>query len=161
MKKALCIILMGLCIAAACQRQKIISPAQETQRSSYTQDIIVTPNNIPPGDYEIVGHVEVAGGRAATIQGLYEKLGTQCRALGGDMVINVRAGQGIKDTTTFDHLPKGYGNDPYRPSYTKTYGWGKGTVIRLKGVEKRKAYFNAKEMGDDKEACAIVGLPYP
>ena len=32
---------------------------------------------------------------------------------------------------------------------------------RLKDVDKRKAYFNAREKGDEEEACAIVGLPYP
>lgn len=160
MRTTICIILIGLCITISCQRKKIIPVVQETQRSSYTQDIIITPNSIP-GDYEIVGHVEVAGGRSADIRGLYKKLGDQCRGMGGDMVINVTAGQGVEDATTFDDLPKGYGNDPYRPSYTKTYGWGKGTVIKLKDVDKRKAYFDAKERGNVEEACAIVGLPYP
>jgi hypothetical protein len=160
MKNGIYVLLIGLCIITSCQRNKIIPVAQEPQAPSYTQDIIVTPNSIP-GDYEIVGRVEVSGGRSANVQGLYKKLGDQCRALGGDMVINVEAGQGVEDTATFDNLPKGYGNDPYRPSYTKTYGWGKGTVIRLKDVDKRKAYFEAKEKGKDEEACAIVGLPYP
>jgi len=159
MRNTIYILLIGLCITASCQRNKIIPVVQETQSSFYNQDIIITPNSIP-GDYEIIGQVEVAGGRSANIQGLYKKLGDQCKGMGGDMVINVQAGQEIEDATSFDSLPKGYGNDPYRPSYTKTYGWGKGTVIKLKDVDKRKAYFEAQEKGDVEEACAIVGLPY-
>jgi len=158
MRKSIYVLFIGLCILTSCHRSKIIPKAQETRSSSYTQDIIITPNNIP-GDYEIIGQVEVAGGRSGNIRGLYKRLGDQCREMGGDMVINVRAGQDIEDATSFDNLPKGYGNDPYRPSYTKTYGWGKGTVIRLKDVDTRKAYFDAQKKGDVEDACAIVGLP--
>jgi len=160
MRKSMYVLIISLCILASCHRSKITPIAQETRSSSYTQDIIITPNSIP-GDYEIIGQVEVAGGRSGNIQGLYKKLGDQCRGMGGDMVINVKAGQDIEDATSFDSLPKGYGNDPYRPSYTRTYGWGKGTVIRFKDEDKRKAYLDAQKKGDVEEACAIVGLPYP
>ena len=103
------------------------------------KDIIVTPLDIPI-NYEVIGQVEVTKGRTTDIKGLYQELGNECSKMGGDMVINVKAGQETGDTRkAYPTLPKGYGESPFNnPLYAVPYAWGQGTIIKLKDNTKRK-----------------------
>ena len=147
-------------IVAACQGKNIVLPAPEPAFSPAAK-VVVTPLNIPEDDYEIIGQVEVSGKSSSDIKGLYNDLAQQCQTMGGDMVIKVQAGQGTEDRSEAYSLPRGYGESQYTTDYARPYGWGKGTVIRLKKEDKRNAYQQAQQQGDVGKACAVVGLPYP
>ena len=153
--------LLAVLVFCSCSSIRTI-PYQLEELPPQDKDVLVTPLDIPV-DYEVVGQAVVSKEeRSSDIKGLYKELGDECRKMGGDMVINVQAGQEEDDTRSDYPLPKGYGESPYSsPLYAVPYAWVKGTVIKIKDKDKRKAYWNAKKMDNLGDACSIVGLPYP
>jgi hypothetical protein len=164
MWKLICSSLLAVLVLSSCYSQKTAPNALE-ELPSMGKDIIVTPLDIPV-DYEVIGQVEVTKGKTTDIKGLYRELANECSKMGGDMVINVKAGQAIGDTrNAYPTLPRGYTESPKSdfdtPMYAVPYAWGKGTIIKLKDESKRKAYWDAKKKDSLGKACSIVGLPYP
>ena len=161
MGKLICISLLAVLLVSSCYSRKTV-PSNLEELPPQVKDIIVTPLDIPV-DYEVIGQVEVTKGRTTDIKGLYQELGNECSKMGGDMVINVQAGQETGDKRkAYPTLPKGYGENPFQtPLYAVPYAWGKGTIIKLKDENKRKAYWDAKKKEHLGEACSIVGLPNP
>jgi len=153
--------LLAVILLASCYGTRTV-PYKSEEMLTQDKDVLVTPLDIPI-DYEVVGQVTVTKEkRSSDIKGLYKELGGECRKMGGDMVINVQASQEVEDTRKGYSLPKGYGESPYGSGlYTVPYGLVKGTVIRIRDEDKRKAYWNAREKGNPADACTIVGLPYP
>ena len=120
---------------------------------------IVVPEDIN-AEYEVVGQVRLSSEKAATMNDLYQKLGNECAKMGGDMIINVQAGDQSQDTSRVHSLPLRPSDNPRATVDPDiSYTWGTGTVIRLKDDEQRKAYFDEMEEGDLEGACAIIGLP--
>lgn len=160
MWKLMCAGFLTFLVVSSCYNKTVPDALEEFPPE--VKDVIVTPLDIPV-DYEVIGQVEVTKGRTADIKGLYQELGDECSKRGGDMVINVQAGQETGDTRkAYPTLPRGYGENPFEtPMYAVPYVWGQGTIIKLKDENKRKAYWDAKKKDHLGEACSIVGLPLP
>ena len=115
MGKLICISLLPVLLLSSCYGKKTVHSGLE-ELPPQVKDVIVTPLDIPV-DYEVIGQVEVTKGRTADIKGLYQELGNECSKMGGDMVINVQAGQETGDTRkAYPTLPKGYGENPFQTS---------------------------------------------
>jgi hypothetical protein len=153
------LLLLGLAILAfpSCTQRfgkepQIVEPAP---RPSY----IVVPKDIN-AEYEVIGQVRLSSERAANVSDLYQKLGNECAKMGGDMIINVEAGDQSQDTSKIHSLPARPTDNPrFSPEMDIPYTWGTGTIIRLKDEEKRKAYQEEMQEGDLEGACAIIGVP--
>jgi len=160
MWKLMCANFLAVLLLSSCYNKAVPNAIEELPPE--VKDVIVTPLDIPV-DYEIIGQVEVTKGMTADIKGLYQELGDKCSKMGGDMVINVQAGQETGDKRqAYPTIPRGYGESFFgSPLYAVPYAWGQGTIIKIKDENKRKAYWDAKKKDHLGEACSIVGLPLP
>lgn len=123
---------------------------------------IVFPQDIP-GDYEVIGAIQVGGEGVSTLSDLHQQLAHQCAKMGGDMVIHVEEGSEFRDSSEIYQRPSGYRElaPPFPPDIEPSYTWGKGTIIRLTNKEQRKAFYESLGQENSDETCAIVGVAPP
>ena len=157
MRKLLLIFSLTIMVFSACT-QGFGKKAQSTMPAPDTRYIVV-PEDIS-ADYEVVGQIRLSSEKAANISELYQKMGNECGKLGGDMIINVQAGDQSQDTSKIHSLPMQPSDNPrFSAEPDIAYTWGTGTVIRLKDEQQRKAYFKEMKEGDMEGACVIIGVP--
>ncbi len=156
MKKPFIICLLIVLLPACAESLGKPAPSAEP---SPRQRYVVLPQDIN-AEYEVIGQVQLSSDTAANMNDLYNKLGTECAKMGGDMIINAQAGDQSQDTSKIHSIPPRISDNPRFPAERDiSYTWGKGTVIRLKDEEQRKAYLEEMQQGDLEGACAIVGVP--
>ena len=157
MRKLLIIFCLIILVSPACTQRFGKEP--QSMEPAPNPSYIVVPEDINVA-YEVVGQVRLSSETAASVGDLYQKLGNECSKMGGDMIINVQAGNQSQDTSKIHSLPMQPSDNPrFSAEPDISYTWGTGTVIRLKDAEQRKAYFEEMEEGDMDGACAIIGVP--
>lgn len=150
-------VLAGAFLACASQR-KITPAASPTPMASSARNVLITPQN-PTVPYEVVGQVEISGKEASNLDALYQSLGDECRKMGGDLVINVTTGSEKQGSRPILSVPGGRGRSALPPLIKGPGSWGKGTIVRIKNEQDRKAYQKEVGEGDVWGACTIIGLP--
>lgn len=157
MRNLLLVFCIALAVFPACT-QRFGRSTQDAEPPSKTSYVVV-PKDIS-AEYEVIGQVRLSSERAANVGDLYQRLGNECSKMGGDMIINVQAGDQSQDTNKVHSLPMRTSDNPRAVvDPDVSYTWGSGTVIRLKDEEQRRAYFEEMEEGDLEGACAIIGVP--
>ena len=157
MRNVILVLCLTIMLFPACTQR--FGKKTQTEEVPVKTSYIVAPKDID-AEYEVVGQVRLSSEKAANMGDFYQRMGNECAKMGGDMIINVQAGDQSQDTSRVHSLPMRSSDNPRATVDPDiTYTWGTGTVIRLKDEQQRKAYFEEMEEGDIEGACAIIGVP--